>query len=81
MSTPPPSAPEPTSEPTSAGAQQPPHQPKRNLTGIGFTLLGGYFAYNLWGIPMSWLLKAPLLLVFAGVAVYGLVQLWKNRRR
>lgn len=62
-------------------AEQRPHQPRRNLVGVGFALLGGYFAYNLWGIPMSLWLKVPLLALFAAVAVYGLVQLWQNRRR
>jgi len=68
-------------EPASRGAGQRPHEPRRNLVGVGFTLLGGYFAYNLWGIPMSLWLKVPLLALFAAVAVYGLVQLWQNRRR
>ena len=68
-------------EPTSPGTGQRPPEPRRNLVGAGFALLGGYFAYNLWGIPMSLWLKVPLLALFAAVAVYGLAQLWQNRRR
>lgn len=69
-----------SSTPTPPSQQRRP-EPRRNLAGVGFALLGGYFAYNLWGISMSLWLKVPLLALFAAVAVYGLVQLWQNRRR
>lgn len=85
MSTSPPPPGQPSEQPSGQPSEQPSEQrrldPKRNLAGVGFALLGGYFAYSIWGVDMSGLLKAVLLVVFGAVAVYGVVQLLQNRRR
>ncbi|TXR57340.1 hypothetical protein [Quadrisphaera setariae] len=79
-STPPPPSDQPSDQP-SQQAYQPRPDPRRRLVGVGFAILGGYFAYGVWQVEMSGWLKALLLAVFAGVAVYGVVQLLQSRRR
>lgn len=93
MSTTPPQPPEtpsgqPSQQPSSEqpSSEQPPSEqrrrdPRRDLAGAGFLLLGGWFATTSWGIDSSVALRLLLVLVGVAVAAYGVLQLVQNRRR
>ncbi|PWJ53494.1 hypothetical protein SAMN06264364_11264 [Quadrisphaera granulorum] len=89
MSQPPTPAPgTPPEEPAQQHTEQPSEQqaraggnPRRNLTGIAFVLLGFWFASSSWEADMSVWLRVVCVVLGAAVLGYGAVQLWQNRRR
>lgn len=82
MSTTPPQPPEtPSEQPSQPSSEQRRRDPRRDLAGVGFLLLGGWFATTSWGIDSSVALRLLLVLVGVAVAAYGVLQLVQNRRR
>lgn len=82
--TPPPPSEQPSEQPSDQPSELAPQRrpdPRRNLAGVGFVLLGGYFAQSVWSLESSLWLKVVLAVVGVAVAVYGVVQLVQNRRR